>query len=157
MTENLLWNPQIVGLSSEVIDIAKGKSIGKFMERFQSPITTYDEPVLVKDEKSEVTLVVFPFSKGRYVVKIPTCDSCPSPVYSVEMLRTKYEGAVRLRATITEKGMADQIRVIGTPNPVFAESAIATAQGWHFNPATGVDGKPLSVRMPVDVTFRVPH
>jgi TonB family protein len=73
------------------------------------------------------------------------------------MLKTKYEGVVRLRATITEEGLADQIIVIGAPNPAFADSAIATAQGWHFNPAIGADGKPLSVRMPVDVTFRVRH
>ena len=153
--ENMLWNPQIIGLSSEVIEIAKERSVGKFTEKFHTPFSPNDEPVLVKDEQTGVSLIVFPFSKRNYVIKVPTCNSCPAPLYSVEMLKAKYQGVVRLQATITEQGLPDQIGVVEAPNPVIAKSAIATAQRWHFNPAVGADGKSFAARMPIEVTFQL--
>jgi TonB family protein len=156
VTEDLMWNPKINGLSTELIDVIKEQSIGKYIAPLADPVSTSDEPVLVKDEKSEVSLIVFYSPTSG--IKVPTCDSCPAPsfsAYSDELRRTKYQSVVRLRATVTAEGAAKEIAVIGALNPLLAQSAIDTVRQWHFHPAIGADGKPFPTRRPVEVTFRL--
>jgi len=156
VTEDLMWNPQINGLSTELIDVAKEQSIGKYTAPLVDPVSTSDVPLLVKDEKSGVSLIVFyPPTSG---IKVPTCDSCPAPsfsAYSDELRRTRFQSVVRLRATVTAEGAAKQIAVIGSLNPLLAESALDTVRQWHFHPAIGADGKPFPARSSVEVTFRL--
>ena len=156
VTEDLMWNPQINGLSTELIDVAKEQSIGKYTAPLVDPVSTSDEPVLVKDEKSGVSLIVFyPPTSG---IKVPTCDSCPAPsfsAYSDELRRTRFQSVVRLRATVTAEGTAKQIAVIGALNPLIAESALDTVRQWHFHPAIGADGMPFPTRRSVEVSFRL--
>lgn len=153
VTENMLWNPKITGLSTELIDVAKGSSIGKYTGLFENPISASDDSVLVKDSESGVPLIVF-YSRASGI-KVPTCRSCPDPLYSVELLKAKYQGTVRLQVTITAEGIADQIAVVGTLDPAVAQSAIRTVSQWHFNPAIGTDGQPFPTRRPVEVAFRL--
>jgi len=160
VTEDLMWSPQINGVSTELIDVAKEQSIGKYTAPLTDPVSSSDEPVFVpvfvKDEKSGVSLIVFYSPTSS--IRLPTCDSCPAPsfsAHSVEVPRTKLQSVVRLRATVTEEGVAKQIAVIGALNPLLAESAIDTVRQWHFHPAIGADGKPFPTRRSVEVSFRL--
>ena len=156
VTEDLMWSPQINGVSTELIDVAKEQSIGKYTAPLTDPVSTSDEPVFVKDGKSGVSLIVFYSPTSG--IKVPTCDSCPAPsfsAHSVEESRMKLQSVVRLRATVTAEGAAKQIAVIGGVNPLLAESAIDTVRQWHFHPAIGVDGKPFPTRRSVEVSFRL--
>jgi TonB family protein len=152
VTENLMWNPQIVGLSAEIIDVPKLKSVGKYAGQLEIPVASSDEPLVIKDEESGASLIVF----GNKIIKFPSCDSCPDPLHSVGMLKANYEGAVRLMATVTASGMAEQIVVVSRVNPDVAQSAIETARQWHFHPAIGIDGQPFPARMPIEVSYRHP-
>jgi TonB family protein len=150
LTEDLLWNPQITGLATELIDVVDGKLIGRYKAQFASPDSSSDEPVLVKDEQSGASLVVFPFSKGKYVIKIPTCDSCPGPS------KVTYQGVVRLMGTVTAEGKAEQMIVVSKIDAALKDSAIKTVQRWRFHPGIGENGRPFPVRMPIEVTFYHP-
>ena len=150
LTEDLLWNPQITGLATELIDVADGKLIGRYKAQFASPDSSSDEPVLVKDEQTGASLVVFPFSKGKYVIKTPTCDSCPGPS------KVTYQGVVRLVGTVTAEGKAEQLVVVSKVDAALKESVIRTVQRWRFHPGIGENGRPFAVRMPIEVTFYHP-
>jgi TonB family protein len=156
LTEDLLWNPQITGIATELIDVSKGKLIARYTAQFATPDSSSDEPVLVKDEQSGASLVVFPFSKGKYLIQIPTSYSCPSPSNSVEIPKVTYQGVVRLVGTITAEGKAEQMIVVTRVKAAVSDSAIKTVRQWCFHPAIGENGQPFPVRMPIEVTFHHP-
>ena len=153
VTEDLLWNPAINGVSTEIIDVAKDQSLGGYRVQIVS-VSASDEPVLVKDEKSEVSLIVYATSS----IKIPTCSSCPAPSLTAQsdaLLKERFRGVVPLRVTVTTEGIAKQITPIGALSTLLAQKAIDTVREWHFHPAIGADGKPFPARSSVEVTFRL--
>jgi hypothetical protein len=156
VTENLLWNPQIDGLSTELIDVSTGQSLGGYTAQFGDPVSTSDSPVLVKDEASGAALIVFYSPTSG--IKVPTCDSCPTPSYSAQsdaLLKARSQSVIHLRVTVTAEGVAKQIALIGEVTPLLAQRAIDTVREWHFHPAIGADGKPFPARTSVEVTFRL--
>jgi TonB family protein len=87
-------------------------------------------------------------------VGIPTCTYCPSPSYSDAGRAAKFQGVVVLSLIVTREGMADSIYVLrGAPFGLTA-TAITAVHSWKFKPAQK-DGKPISVRVPIEVTFRL--
>jgi ABC-type amino acid transport substrate-binding protein len=155
ITEDLLWNPAINGVSTEFIDVAKDQSLGGYRVPIVS-VSASDEPVLVKDEKSGVSLIIFYSATSS--IKVPTCSSCPAPSFTAQsdaLLRERFRGVVPLRVTVTPEGVAKQITPIGALNPLLAQKAIDTVSEWHFHPAIGADGKPFPARSSVEVTFRL--
>ncbi|MGC2529619.1 MAG: energy transducer TonB [Candidatus Acidiferrum sp.] len=88
-------------------------------------------------------------------VSVPQCIYCPVPLYTNEGRKAKINGSVVLEATVTEDGRAADIRVLkGLPFGM-NEQAVKSISQWRFRPATGEDGKPVSVLVPVEVTFRL--
>jgi Gram-negative bacterial TonB protein C-terminal len=155
VTEDLLWNPAINGISTETIDVAKDQSLGGYRVQIVS-VSASDQPVVVKDEKSGVSLIVFYSATSS--IKVPTCSSCPAPSFTAQsdaLLRERFRGVVPLRVTVTPEGVAKQIIPIGALNPLLAQKAIDTVREWHFHPAIGADGKPFAARSSVEVTFRL--
>jgi hypothetical protein len=155
VTEDLLWNPGINGISTEIIDVAKEQSLGGYRVQFVS-VSASDQPVVVKDDKSGVSLIVFYSASSS--IKVPTCSSCPAPSLTAQsdaLLRERFRGVIPLRVTVTPEGVAKQIIPIGTLNPLLTQKAIDTVREWHFHPAIGADGKPFAARSSVEVTFRL--
>jgi hypothetical protein len=153
VTEDLLWNPAINGVSTEIIDVAKDQSLGGYRVQIVS-VSASDEPVLVKDEKSDVSLIVYATSS----IKVPTCSSCPAPSLTAQseaLLKESFRGVVPLRVTVTTEGIPKQITPIGALSTLLAQKAIDTVREWHFHPAIGADGKPFPARSSVEVTFRL--
>ena len=154
VTEDLLWNPGI-DVSTELIDVAKDQSLGGYRVQIVS-VSASDQPVVVKDEKSGVSLIVFYSATSS--IKVPTCSSCPAPSFTAQsdaLPRERFRGVVPLRVTVTPEGVAKQITPIGALDPLLAQKAIDTVREWHFHPAIGADGKPFPVRSSVEVTFRL--
>jgi TonB family protein len=91
-------------------------------------------------------------------VGFPSCKYCPKPTYSESALKAKYEGNVLLEAVITAEGHASKIRVVKGPDQGLGveEKAIETLGRWRFNPAQGPAGKPVAVRVPIEVAFHLP-
>ena len=153
VTEDLLWNPAINGVSTEIIDVGKDQSLGGYRVQIVS-VSASDEPVLVKDEKSDVSLIVYATSS----IKVPTCSSCPAPSLTAQseaLLKESFRGVVPLRVTVTTEGIPKQITPIGALSTLLAQKAIDTVREWHFHPAIGADGKPFPARSSVEVTFRL--
>jgi TonB family protein len=88
-------------------------------------------------------------------VGIPTCDYCPDPGYT-KLAREKHlEGIVVLQVTIQADGGVTDIQVVKSPSPELTEMAVEGVSRWRMNPARRADGEPVSVRVPIEVTFRL--
>lgn len=92
---------------------------------------------------------------GQDGVGIPTCEYCPPPVYSDEARKAVLQGSVLLVVIVNSEGRAGKTAVTKTPDASLAKQATETVKNWRFNPATDKGGKPVSVLVPIEVTFRL--
>jgi periplasmic protein TonB len=76
------------------------------------------------------------------------------PVYPEAMRIARLEGTVHLQAVITSSGSVDEVRVIGSVNPILDAAAVSAVRRWLYTPAT-LNGRTVSVYLTVDVTFRL--
>jgi TonB family protein len=84
----------------------------------------------------------------------PSCESCPQPSYPEEAIKEKIPTAtVLLDVKILADGQTDDIRVVSDPGHGFADRAVNAVKKWKFKPATNKDGKPVSARTKIEVTF----
>lgn len=85
---------------------------------------------------------------------MPSCMYCPVPQYSDASRAAKVQGTVVLSVVVTSEGKTDSIYVVkGAPFGLTSQ-AIKAVQKWKFRPAQK-DGKPVSVRVPIETTFRL--
>lgn len=85
----------------------------------------------------------------------PACLYCPKADYSDEAMKVKVMGVVVLSVVITPDGRATDIHVSKGLGLGLDENAIAAVRKWRLKPALGPDGKPASVRVPIEVTFQL--
>ncbi len=95
------------------------------------------------------------FQAGRNGVGEPTCLYCPSPVFSTEAVKAKYQGPVTLRLIVTADGRATNIQVVQSPGLGLDEKAVEAVRNWKFRPAIGPSGKPVATYVLVEVSFRL--
>ena len=87
-------------------------------------------------------------------VGMPSCVYCPTPEYSNAARAAKAQGTVVLSVVVTSEGKAESIYVVkGAPFGLTSQ-AIKAVQSWKFRPAQR-DGKAVSVRTPIETTFRL--
>jgi TonB family protein len=89
------------------------------------------------------------------VVVPPQLLQKTEPEYSEEARLAGLEGAVLVTATITEQGVARDMRVTGSLGFGLDEKALAAIQQWRYTPGTR-QGQPVPVVMTVPVDFRLP-
>jgi TonB family protein len=92
---------------------------------------------------------------GQGGVGIPTCEYCPAPVYSDEARKAKLQGNVVLVVIVNLEGRAGKTVVTKTPDAGLAKQATEALKNWRFKPATNKEGKPVSVLVPIEMTFRL--
>ena len=107
---------------------------------------------------------------GAKGIAPPTCTHCPDPGYTPEARAGKYQGTIILEVVITKDGKATNVRAVGVSNldkqPVsvpalnrawvsLEETSIDSVKRWRFKPAYGTDGKPVAVKVPVEIMFRL--
>lgn len=97
-----------------------------------------------------------PQEAGKNGIGYPSCIYCPRPSYSDQALRAKFEGDVRLQATITAEGRAVNIKVVNSPGLGLDKQATDALKEWRFKPALEPDGKAVAVDIPVEVAFHLP-
>jgi len=95
------------------------------------------------------------FTPGIAGISIPRCEDCPNPNFSAGALNGLGRGTVRLMIVVDANGRASDATVENGFNPELDENAISAVKRWKFKPATDVDGKPVAVRTPVEIVFRV--
>jgi TonB family protein len=92
---------------------------------------------------------------GTGGMTLPTCTHCPIPGYSRKAKAAKYQGTVVLDVVVTADGRTERILVIKGPGMGLEEKSIETIKKWKFKAATGPDGNPVAVRVPIEVSFRL--
>ena len=78
----------------------------------------------------------------------------PEAEYSDKARREKISGEVMLRITVGTDGKVTDAKVMKSLEPSLDESALKTVRTWKFDPGT-VDGKAVTVVLPVEMTFRI--
>ena len=93
------------------------------------------------------------YKAGVGGVRFPQCEYCPAPSYTPAARRERYRGAVVLDVVITVQGRAADIRIVRGAAYGLTQQAIEAVQNWRFKPAVGPDGKPIAVRLPIEINF----
>lgn len=85
---------------------------------------------------------------------LPVCVFCPSPDYTDPARVAKYRGTVELSLIVTEDGVVKSVLVLKGAPFSLTQKAIDAVQKWKFKPAK-FHGKPVPVRIPVDIEFQL--
>ena len=95
------------------------------------------------------------FRAGVNGVGSPVCIYCPQPEYSDEARKAKYMGTVLLDVIVTTDGRVLNPQVLKGPGLGLEEKAIAQVRNWKMRPALGPNGKPVTCRVQIEVTFHL--
>jgi TonB family protein len=95
------------------------------------------------------------FRAGVNGVGSPACIYCPQPEYSDEARKAKYQGTVLLDVVVTADGRVLSPVVIKGPGLGLEEKAMAQVKNWKMRPALGPNGKPVTCRVQIEVTFHL--
>jgi periplasmic protein TonB len=87
-------------------------------------------------------------------VTLPTVVKRVNPDYTPDAQRARIEGTVLLGVVILANGGVDNVVVERSLDPTFGldQQAIKAMKQWEFKPGTK-DGKPVAVRVHVEMTF----
>lgn len=89
-------------------------------------------------------------------VSAPRAVYAPDPEYSEEARKKKFQGKCVLWLIVPPDGRPRDIKVAGEPLGLgLDEKAIEAVSQWRFEPALK-DGKPVAVKIKVEVNFRLP-
>jgi len=83
------------------------------------------------------------------------CLYCPSPEFTDDAVKAKYQGIVLLTAIITADGRATDIQLEKGLGLGLDQKAIEAVRKWRFKPAIGPDGRPATVRQTIEVDFHL--
>jgi TonB family protein len=157
--ENLVGEGRDYELTGKIVKVSSDKEIDTFKAKIpRSASDNGDEPVLIKDAESGVSLII-PRDRPNHsqLLYFPACVKCPLPYYTEEARRRGLVGVITFLVTISDQGVAEDISLIKTFDLSLTTSAVQTIHSWRFKPAIGPDGKPFAAREPIEVTFRLHH
>jgi TonB family protein len=98
-------------------------------------------------------LAAKPARAGVMGVGVPACLYCPVPANTAQW-RSNQPQNVILQVVISIAGTAEKISVVRSPGYFLSERAVEAVRDWKFRPAPGEDGKPTTVIVPIEVTFK---
>ena len=76
------------------------------------------------------------------------------PKYTVDALRARIEGDVKLEAIVDLKGKIEKSRVKESLDPELDAEAMKALKQWQFEPGR-VNGQPARILVEIEMTFRV--
>jgi periplasmic protein TonB len=94
------------------------------------------------------------YEPGTQGIKPPRAIYQPNPEYTDKARKKKLNGVVVLSLVVTADGAARDLKVIKSLDAGLDKNAVAAVSTWRFDPATK-DGKPVAVRVPVEVQYRL--
>lgn len=109
----------------------------------------YLRPSLGGESASKNVGVVYKPGPG---VRAPVAIFSPSPPYSLDARKARYSGDVVLSVVISPEGRVSEVEVVKPLGLGLDENAVKTVRTWRFRPGER-DGKPVPVRVLIDVTF----
>lgn len=78
----------------------------------------------------------------------------PNPEYSDKARKKKLNGTVIVTVVINADGTVREAKITRSLEASLDQKAIEAVKKWKFQPATK-DGKPVAVRVPIEVDFRL--
>jgi len=85
----------------------------------------------------------------------PSCVTCPSPDFPGEAVLQKHEGEVEMEVTVSADGRARDITITKSDGSELDQSAVQAVRKWKFKPALDPNGRPVTARTVINVTFRL--
>lgn len=87
-------------------------------------------------------------------VTLPVVVSEKKPRYTPEAMRARIQGRAQMEIVVQQDGTVGEVRVTKSLDKEFGldDEAVAAARLWRFKPGTK-DGKPVNVRVTVEMTF----
>ena len=122
-----------------------------------------DKTTVVRIRQSESRVLYFALTPVEPEMKYPKDIllakpiNWPMPVYPSELLKTNWNGKVRIRAVVNKGGKIDpeSFILLECPHYLFARSSLdAILNRWTFQPAAS-DGVPLDLESDIEVTFMI--
>jgi periplasmic protein TonB len=107
--------------------------------------------VFAQDQPGKSSHVVYKVGDG---VTSPRGIYTPDPEYPDKPRKKKIQGNVVVGMIVSADGSVRDAKVLQGVEPSLDKEAIATVSKWRFEPSTK-DGKPVAVRMAVDVSFKL--
>jgi TonB family protein len=96
------------------------------------------------------------YKVGEEGVTPPHLKKGSDPEYTDNARRRKIQGTVVLQCIITSTGTTRDVSVTRSLEPGLDKQAVETVRDWQFDPGTK-DGSPVSVKVTIEVTFRLYH
>ena len=97
-----------------------------------------------------------PYADGMSGVTSPRLIREIKPNYTADAVRGKVQGSVLLEAVVLPDGSVDpnRVRILRSLDAISGldQQAVLAVKGWQFRPGT-FDGKPVAVRVHVELTF----
>ena len=91
---------------------------------------------------------------GENGITPPKAIYQPNAQYTASARRKKISGRVVLVLVVTPEGTVRDAKVTSSLDKDLDRQALKAVSTWKFEPATR-NGKPIAVRIPVEVTFRI--
>jgi protein TonB len=87
-------------------------------------------------------------------VTMPIAVHQEKPLYTIEAMRARIEGAVLVECVVQPSGTCARLRVVRSLDPRLGldEQALRAAAGWRFSPGTRL-GKPVAVVVTIQLGF----
>jgi len=133
-----------------VHSVKDGSIVALVDQRVKRP--AYVDSLVLLDPGGSATKVA---RAGVDGIGVPTCLACPPPDYTDKARKAKIQANVVLLVVIDQEGRAGKIAVTTATDDGLAVKAIEAVRKWRFKPATDREGKPVSVLVPIQVTFRL--
>jgi TonB family protein len=84
----------------------------------------------------------------------PTCIYCPSPEYTKDALKAKFEGAVQLSVIVQADGTPTDAKVVkGSGFASLDQKSVETLMRWRFKPAVDRNGDPVPYLTAVSMSY----
>ena len=96
------------------------------------------------------------YRPGTNGVSMPEVIYEKKPEYTVAAVTAKVQGTVEVEALVNADGTVKEVRVVRSVDDRFGldEQAVAAVRQWRFRPALK-DGRPVPVRVLIELTFRL--
>ncbi len=79
----------------------------------------------------------------------------PEAEFPIEAEREQKEGVCLVSMIVDTSGAPQNLSIVRCSDPMFAENSLAAAARSKFKPATTSDGKPVPVKISVEINFRL--
>jgi len=147
-TDAILWGTISVDHGFMILELSARDP--SWSEIFRSRYEQTLDPNFLADLDAAQSGTSYSFA-GVDGVTFPKCLACPIPKFPTE---ARTERRASLSAIITTGGRVTDVRIMKSAEPVLDRAAIQAVGGWSFTPAHDPDGKPVAVRIPIEISFR---